>query len=179
LSRRIGVYPGSFDPLHNGHLDVIRRCRKLFDELWVAVLHNEEKRALFSVSERVEMIRDLMAKEKWCRVDSFSGLLVDFLDRRGASTVVRGLRAVSDFEYELQMALMNRHLNERAETVFLVPKAEYGFLSSRLIKEVCGLGGDLRGLVPSTILRRLESRLRPSAKAPRGTTKKNRTRRKE
>ena len=158
-SRRIAVYPGSFDPLHNGHLDLIERCRPMFDEVVVAVLRNEEKRPLFSLEERVEMIASLVADHGWCRVESFSGLLVDFMDRVGAQAVVRGLRAVSDFEYEFQMALMNRRLNPRVETVFMVPREDYIYLSSRLVKEVFALGGELSGLVPGPVLERLRERV--------------------
>jgi pantetheine-phosphate adenylyltransferase len=159
---QIAVYPGSFDPIHNGHLDVIERCSKIFDEVLVAVLKNEEKRPLFSVEERVEIIREMVAGRPMVKVESFSGLLVDFMDRVGARAVVRGLRAVSDFEYEFQMALMNRRLNPRVETVFMMPKEDYSYLSSRLVKEVYALGGDLSGLVPGPVLERLRQRLRPT-----------------
>ena len=159
---RIAVYPGSFDPLHEGHLDIMRRCRPLFDEVVVAVLQNEGKAPLFSVEERVEMLRELLPEGgDGFRVESFSGLLVQFIDQIGARAIVRGLRAVSDFEYEFQMALMNRRLNPRIETVFMTPREEYSFVSSRLVKEVFRLGGDLRGLVPEAVLRRLRERLPP------------------
>ena len=159
---RIAVYPGSFDPLHEGHLDLMRRCRPLFDQVVVAVLQNEGKAPLFSVPERVEMLRELLAGEgPGFRVESFSGLLVQFIDEIGACAIVRGLRAVSDFEYEFQMALMNRRLNPRIETVFMTPREEYSFVSSKLVKEVFRLGGDLRGLVPDAVLRRLSERLPP------------------
>lgn len=162
MTKRIAVYPGSFDPLHNGHLDIIERCLPLFDEVVIAVLYNEQKKPLFSVEERMEIIRSLVGGHAECRVESFSGLLVDFMDRIGARAVVRGLRAVSDFEYEFQMALMNRRLNSRVETVFMMPKEDYSYLSSRLVKEVYSLGGDLTGLVPEPVLERLRLRLRPS-----------------
>jgi len=159
---RIAVYPGSFDPLHEGHLDIMRRCRPLFDEVVVAVLENEGKAPLFSVPERVAMLRELLAQEgPGFRVESFSGLLVQFVSELGACAIVRGLRAVSDFEYEFQMALMNRRLDPRIETVFMTPREEYSFVSSRLVKEVFRLGGDLRGLVPELVLRRLGERLPP------------------
>ncbi len=174
MSERIAVYPGSFDPIHNGHLDLIERCRPMYDRLVVAVLRNEAKRALFSVDERLEIIRELIGERRHigeqrdggdggdggrCEVQSFSGLLVDFMDEVGARIVVRGLRAVTDFEYELQMALMNRRLNPRVETVFMAPKEEYNYLSSSLVKEVFSLGGDLTGLVPDPVLARLRRHL--------------------
>ena len=166
MSERIAVYPGSFDPIHNGHLDLIERCRPLFDSLVIAVLSNEAKRALFSVDERLQIIRELVGDRDGCRIESFSGLLVDFMDAAGARIVVRGLRAVSDFEYEFQMALMNRRLNPRVETVFMAPKEEYSYLSSRLVKEVFALGGDLSGLVPEPVLARLRRRLPQSGRPP-------------
>jgi pantetheine-phosphate adenylyltransferase len=161
MSERIAVYPGSFDPIHNGHLDLIERCRPLFDRLIIGVLRNEAKRALFSVDERLEIIRELVGGDGSCGVESFSGLLVDFMDDVGARIVVRGLRQVTDFEYEFQMALMNRRLNPRVETVFMAPKEEYSYLSSRLVKEVFALGGDLHGLVPEPVLARLGRHLPP------------------
>jgi pantetheine-phosphate adenylyltransferase len=161
MTKRIAVYPGSFDPIHNGHLDIIERCRPLFDEVLVAVLRNEHKQPAFTVEERVEVISSLVGHHPDCRVESFSGLLVDFMDRVGARAVVRGLRAVSDFEYEFQMALMNRRLNPRVETVFMMPKEDYSYVSSRLIKEVFALGGDITGLVPDLVVEKLGQRLRP------------------
>ncbi len=159
MTERIAVYPGSFDPIHNGHLDIIERCVPHYDRVVVAVLRNEQKRPLFTVEQRVEMIRNLLEPHPSCRVESFSGLLVDFMEHLGARVVVRGLRAVSDFENEFQMALMNRRLNPRVETVFLVPREDYGYLSSRLIKEVFHLGGDLDGLAPPLVLERLQAKL--------------------
>ncbi len=157
-ARRIAVYAGSFDPLHSGHLDIVDRCRPIFDEVLVAVLHNPEKKALFTTEERIEMIGETLADRPDCQVTSFSGLLVDFMDQVGARTVVRGLRAVSDFEYEFQMTLMNRRLNPRVETVFMMPREDYSYLSSRLVKEVCKLGGDVSGLLPANVLERLKER---------------------
>ena len=163
--KRIAVYPGSFDPIHCGHLDLIERCRGLFDVLYVAVLANESKQSLFTVDERIDMIRDLLRKHPECRVESFSGLLVDFMDKVGARVVVRGLRAVSDFDYEFQMALMNRKLDPAVETLFMVPKDDLTYVSSRLLKEVCSLGGDLSSLLPDIIWHKLKQRLAPAAES--------------
>jgi pantetheine-phosphate adenylyltransferase len=164
-TRRIAVYPGSFDPVHNGHLDILERIRPLFDGVVVAVLRNEEKRPLFSVEERMAAIRELVDGRPDVTVESFSGLLVHFMQQVGARVIVRGLRAISDFEYELQMALMNRRLAPRVETVFMMPREDYSYLSSRLVKEVYGLGGDLSGLVPPPVLARLARKLGRPAEA--------------
>ena len=158
IEKRIAVYPGSFDPVHNGHLDLIRRAAPLFDELIIGVLENQEKRALFSVPERVEMLHQLTDDLPGCRAESFSGLLVDFVAERKAQVVIRGLRAITDFEYELQMALMNRRLNREVETFFMTPCEEFSYLSSRLVKEVYFLGGKLDGLVPVRVLDGLASK---------------------
>jgi pantetheine-phosphate adenylyltransferase len=157
------VYPGSFDPPTNGHLDIIRRSSRLFDGLVVAVLENEGKSPLFSLPERVELLRSVTAGIAGVEIQSFSGLLVNFLTKVDASVVVRGIRAVSDYEYELQMALMNRELSEDAETIFMIPAVEYTYVSSRLVKEVCRLGGDVSNLVPPTVLSRLHERLKPAS----------------
>lgn len=156
---RVAAYPGSFDPLTNGHVDIIRRSCRIFDRVLVAVLINTEKAPLFSVEERIGMIRSLFRRQPKVRVKSFSGLLVDFLRQERASVVVRGLRVVSDFEYEFQMALMNRRLDPEVETVFLTPKEELSYLSSRLVKEVHRLGGDVSPLVPSLVYRALRKKL--------------------
>lgn len=156
---RAAVYPGSFDPLTNGHLDLIRRGTELFDRVIIAVLQNEEKRALFPVAERMEILRRVSVDLPNVEVHSFSGLLVNFLETVGATVVVRGLRAVSDFEYEFQMALMNRTLSDRIETIFMMPAVEYTFVSSRLVKEAFRLGGDVSGLVPPIVLEHLKRRL--------------------
>ena len=158
---RTAVYPGSFDPLTNGHLDIIRRASRLFDRLLVSVLENEGKSPLFSVQERMELIAGCTKEIPGVEVHSFNGLLVDFMRRVDASVVVRGIRAVSDYEYELQMALMNRELHEGAETIFMIPAVEYTFVSSRLVKEVFRLGGDIAHLVPQPVLEALRARLAP------------------
>jgi len=156
---RTAVYPGSFDPLTNGHLDIIRRGSRLFDRVLVAVLENEGKSPLFSVAERMELIAKCTRDIPGVEVHSFSGLLVDFMQRVGANVVVRGIRAVSDYEYELQMALMNRELHAGVETIFMLPAVEFTYVSSRLIKEVFRLGGDVARLVPPDVLESLRARL--------------------
>jgi pantetheine-phosphate adenylyltransferase len=155
---RLAIYPGSFDPLHNGHVDIILRGAHLFERILVAVLMNAEKNPLFTDDERVEMIRDVFREYPNVEVDTFEGLLVDYSRRRRASAIVRGIRAVSDFEYEFQMALMNRHLEPTLETVFMMPAEQYTYLSSRLIKEVFGLGGEVRGLVPPSVEARMQEK---------------------
>jgi pantetheine-phosphate adenylyltransferase len=159
LPPRVAIYPGSFDPLTNGHVDIITRGARLFDRIVVAVLVNEQKTPLFTPDERVSMIREVFRGKARVEVDTFEGLLVDYAERRRASVIVRGLRAVSDFEYEFQMALMNRRLRE-VETVFMMPAEQYSYTSSRLVKEVCLLGGDVSGLVPENVEARLVERRR-------------------
>jgi pantetheine-phosphate adenylyltransferase len=160
---RAAVYPGSFDPITNGHLDLIRRGTRLFDRVIIAVLENEGKAPLFSVPERMELIRSCTRELPAVEVRSFTGLLVDFLRESNANVLVRGIRAVSDYEYELQMALMNRELSPEVETIFMLPAVEYTFVSSRLVKEVFRLGGDISRLVPPPVLKELTARLRVPA----------------
>ena len=158
---RRAVYPGSFDPITNGHLDLIHRGTRLFDQVIVAVLENEGKAPLFHVSERMELLRQTTRHMPSVEIQSFSGLLVDFMRKVNAQVVVRGLRAVSDFEYEFQMALMNRELSDRVETIFMMPAVEYTYVSSRLVKEVFRLGGDISRLVPSVVVEKLRAKLAP------------------
>ena len=171
MSRKsLAVFPGSFDPITNGHEDIIGRSLSVFDRVIVAILVNPEKKPLFSVEERVELIQETYRGQPRVRVDTFSGLLVDYAQRVGAGVIVRGLRAISDFEYEFQMALMNRRLNPRIETVFMMPAESYSFLSSRLVKEVVHLGGSVRNFVPPVVDRRLRekeaaARRRPTRRA--------------
>lgn len=153
--RRIAVYPGSFDPLTNGHVDIIRRGARLFDRIIVAVLVNLQKSPLFPASDRVAIAREVFQDVPNVEVDTFDGLLVDYLKRHGATVIVRGLRAISDFEFEMQMALMNRRLYGEAETVFMMPGEAYTYLSSRIVKEVFALGGDISGFVPPQVEARL------------------------
>ena len=160
----LAVYPGSFDPLTNGHVDIITRGARLFDRIVVAILINSEKLPLFTMEERVEIAREVFNDVPNVEVDTFDGLLVDYVDRRGAQVIVRGLRAVSDFEFEFQMALMNKRLNGRIETIFLMPAEQYTYTSSRLIKEVFRLGGKVHGLVPDMVEDRLRRKLAARAR---------------
>lgn len=150
------VYPGSFDPVTNGHIDLIQRSSTLFDHVIVAILRNTEKIPLFSVEERTDMLEEATRSLKNVSVASFGGLLVDYVEQVKASVIIRGIRAISDYEYELQMALMNRRLSNKVETVFMLPAESYSFLSSKLVKEVAALGGQIHGFVPADV----ESRLR-------------------
>jgi pantetheine-phosphate adenylyltransferase len=152
------IYPGSFDPITNGHLDLIVRGCCLFDKLIVAILRNETKQPLFSVEERIEMLREVVDCYPNVAVDSFEGLLVDYAAENGATVLLRGIRAISDYEYELQMALMNRRLRPDIETVFMMASEAHSFISSRLVKEVFGLGGNIEGLVPPSVEGRLRKR---------------------
>jgi pantetheine-phosphate adenylyltransferase len=155
---RIALYPGSFDPLTSGHVDIIERGARIFDSIIVAILGNVEKTPLFSEKERVEIIHAVFKGHKNVQVETFSGLLVDYAQQKKASVIVRGLRAVSDFEYEFQMALMNRHLAPGIETVFMMPAEQYTYISSRLIKEVFSLGGEITGLVPPIVEEKLRTK---------------------
>ena len=159
----LAVYPGSFDPLTNGHVDIILRGARLFDRIVVAILLNAEKSPLFTTAERVEITRAVFRDHPNVEVDTFDGLLVDYVERRRAQVIVRGLRAVSDFEYEFQMALMNQRLNSKIETVFMMPAEQYTYISSRLIKEVFSLGGRVHGLVPDMVEARLREKLESHA----------------
>lgn len=154
------VYPGSFDPITNGHIDIIQRGLRIFDQVVVGILVNEDKHPLFTATERMDLIRETIGDDPRLDVRTFSGLLVNFMKEIDADIVVRGIRAVSDYEYELQMALMNRELSPNIETLFMLPSVEYTYVSSRLIKEVFRLGGDVSNLVPPAVLERLHAKLR-------------------
>jgi pantetheine-phosphate adenylyltransferase len=159
MKTSVAIYPGSFDPVTNGHLDLIGRGEQMFDRLIVAVLKNVEKEPLFSVAERVDMLREVTKKWDSVEVDVFEGLLVDYARARGAGVILRGIRAISDYEYELQMALMNRKLEPRLETVFMLPGESYSYLSAKLVREIAQLGGPLVGLVPPIVEQRLRSKV--------------------
>ncbi len=159
MPARVAIYPGSFDPITNGHRDVIARAAKISTRLIVAVLRNESKRPLFTVPERIEMMREVTAEFANVEVDAFDGLLVDYAAAREATLIIRGIRAISDYENELQMALMNRRLRPEVETIFLMAGEQWSFVSSRLVKEVIRLGGDIRGLVPPAVEARLKTRI--------------------
>jgi pantetheine-phosphate adenylyltransferase len=164
LKKVIAIYPGSFDPLTNGHLDLIERGSKIFDELIVAILRNPEKDPLFSLGERREMMIAMTERWKNVGVDTFEGLMVDYAGKVNASAVLRGIRAISDYEYELQMALMNRKLEPGLETVFMMPAEQFSYISSRLVREIAQLGGSIKGLVPEVVEQRLREKLDPSLK---------------
>jgi pantetheine-phosphate adenylyltransferase len=156
---RVALFPGSFDPVTNGHLDLIERGEKMFDLVIVAVLQNVDKQPLFTVPERVEMLREVTKQWPAVEVDVFKGLLVDYARKRGAGVILRGIRAVSDYEYELQMALMNRKLEPRLETVFMLPGEPYSYLSARLVREIAQLGGPLTDLVPAVVEQKLRAKI--------------------
>lgn len=159
MKTSIAIYPGSFDPVTNGHLDLIERGEKMFDKLIVGVLKNVEKTPLFSVDERVEMLREVTKQWDSVEIDVFEGLLVDYARKRGAAVILRGIRAISDYEFELQMALMNRKLEPRLETVFMLPGESYSYLSSKLVREIAHLGGPTTGLVPPSVEKRLRAKV--------------------
>src|SRR5436305_12410631 len=156
---RTAIYPGSFDPLTNGHLDVIERAAKLFDRVIVAIAINESKTPFFTLAERRELVSRSIEPMKNVEADTFTGLLVDYVEQRSGQAIIRGLRAVSDFEFEFQLALMNRKLNERVETIFMMPKDTYTFLSSRIVKEIARLGGDVSTFVPPQVCAALIKKL--------------------
>ncbi|HUJ41885.1 MAG TPA: pantetheine-phosphate adenylyltransferase [Candidatus Acidoferrales bacterium] len=155
----VAIYPGSFDPVTNGHLDLIARGARIFERLVVAVLQNLDKSPLFSAPERAEMLRQVTREWPNVEVDLFDGLLVDYVRRRNAQVILRGIRAISDYEYEFQMALMNRRLEPNVETVFMMPAEKYSYLSSRIVREVAQLGGSIEGLVPPLVVERLKSKV--------------------
>ena len=157
---RVAVYPGSFDPITNGHLDIIERALKVFDKVIVAILINPTKKGLFSAEERVELIKKVTKDLDNVEVESFEGLLVDFLAKKDTNIIIKGLRAVSDFEYEFQMALMNNKLNSDVETVFMMTSAEYSYLSSSSVKQVAFFDGSVEGLIPSMIIEKLKEKVR-------------------
>ena len=170
----LAVFPGSFDPITNGHLDIVDRGLAVFDRVRMAILMNPEKRPLFSVEERVALIREAYRGNPRVEVDTFSGLLVDYARRVGASVIIRGIRAISDFEYEFQMALMNRRLDPRIETVFMMPAESYSYVSSRLVKEVFQLGGRVTELVPPIVEKRLSEKYGAPIKAARRPSRRKR-----
>ncbi|HMD43999.1 MAG TPA: pantetheine-phosphate adenylyltransferase [Candidatus Acidoferrum sp.] len=159
MKTSIAIYPGSFDPVTNGHLDLIERGEKMFDKLIVAVLKNVEKQPLFTVAERVEMLKEVTEQWDSVEIDVFEGLLVDYARKRGAAVILRGIRAISDYEFELQMALMNRKLEPRLETVFMLPSEAYSYLSAKLVREIAQWNGPLTGLVPQVVELRLRKKL--------------------
>ena len=167
----LAVFPGSFDPITNGHLDIVDRGLAVFDRVRMAILMNPEKQPLFSVEERVAIIREAYRGNPRVDVDTFSGLLVDYAERVGAGVIIRGIRAISDFEYELQMALMNRRLNPQIETVFMIPAESYSYVSSRLVKEIFQLGGRVSDLVPKVVEKRLRDKYGAPVRARRARRK--------
>jgi pantetheine-phosphate adenylyltransferase len=157
---RIAIYPGSFDPVTYGHLDIIKRAVRIFDKVIVAVAHNSEKDPLFSVSERVELLKKATGNIKGVEIDDFHGLVVDYVKSKGTKVVIRGIRMISDFEYEFQMALTNRKLSEDVETIFMMPSESYSYLSSKLIKEAASLGANLKGFVPGFVEKAIKLKMR-------------------
>lgn len=163
FTKRIAIYPGSFDPITNGHVDIIKRAVRMFDEIIVLIAFNPNKSYLFSVEERMEMIREIFKETKEIRVDCYSGLLVDYMKMSDANIILRGMRALSDFEYEFQMALMNRRQTKHIETVFLMSGFKWFYTSSKLIKEVASLGGSVKGLVPDNVHQKLMEKFNPNS----------------
>ncbi len=164
MNKGIAIYPGSFDPPTNGHLDLIQRGAKIFETLVVAILRNSEKSPMFSVAERLEMLRELTSDLPNVRIDTFDGLMVEYAKSMDAMCVLRGIRAISDYEYELQMALMNRKIEPTLETVFMMPADKYSYVSSRLVREVAQVGGPVKGLVPEVVEQKLREKLDPAYK---------------
>jgi pantetheine-phosphate adenylyltransferase len=164
MNKGIAIYPGSFDPPTNGHLDLIERGSKIFEELVVAILRNSEKTPMFSTAERLEMLRELTSELSNVRIDTFDGLMVEYAKSIEAKCVLRGIRAISDYEYELQMALLNRKLEPTLETVFMMPADKYSYVSSRLVREVAQAGGPVKGLVPVVVEQKLKEKLDPAFK---------------
>jgi len=158
MNGRTAVYPGTFDPITNGHLSIVNRALKIFDKLIIAILNNPQKAPLFSLNERIAMIKEVLKSKPNVEVDSFDGLLVDYVVKKGANVVLRGLRALSDFEYEFQMALMNRKLNREVQSVFLMTDYKWFYISSTIIKEAASLNGDISGLVPSIVCQNLKEK---------------------
>ena len=170
MSDLVAIYPGSFDPITNGHLDLIERGSHMFSHLVVALLTNFEKQPLFTVEERIDMLRQVTQRMANVEVDTFSGLLVDYAMRKQARAILRGVRAFSDYEYELQMALMNRKLQPKVETIFLMPAEQYAYLSSRLVKEIFQHGGPVKGLVPAIVEQRLRQKFSPKTAGNHGSS---------
>ncbi len=156
--KHIAVYPGTFDPVTNGHIDLVERSLRIFDEVIVAVAANPKKKPLFSLEERIDMFGKSIARHSRVRIEGFDGLLVDYIRQKKAVGIIRGLRAVSDFEYEMQMALMNRRLDDTIETVFLMPNEEYSFITSTIVKEAASYGGDVSSLVPRVVVKNLKKK---------------------
>jgi len=158
MSSKLAVYPGSFDPITNGHISIVSRALKVFDRLVIAILNNPQKLPLFSMEERIQMIREVLKDQRHLEVESFNGLLVDYVIQKKTNVVIRGLRALSDFEYEFQMALMNRKLNREVQSIFLMTDYKWFYTSSTIIKEAASLGGDVSGLVPPTVCKKLKEK---------------------
>jgi pantetheine-phosphate adenylyltransferase len=175
LHKGLAIYPGSFDPPTNGHLDLIERGAKIFEELVVAILRNPEKTPMFSVGERLGMLRELTANLKNVRIATFDGLMVEYAKSQGATCILRGIRAISDYEYELQMALMNRKLEPTLETVFMMPADKYSYISSRLVREVAQAGGPVKGLVPEVVEQKLREKIVLPKREPRYVDVSDRT----